>query len=170
MLNTRYFQGIYKKLLATPPHYLWMPKIITIYEPDKFLRKLDVTVLSSRRYNINAQERICSMINRTKIVIFIRGQPKRKNEKGVFTDCIESQELIEILENENVYYEVIDILKDYNAEEGIKEFSNSDEIPQIYFKGNKFSGGVAELRAMKSCGKLTQLLDQMRVRRRYKSS
>ena len=170
MLNTRYFQGIYKKLSATPPLYIWMPKTITIYEPDKFLRKSDVAVSSSRGYNINAQERICSMINRTKIVIFIRGHPKRKNEKGVFTDCIESQELIEILENENVYYEAIDILKDYNAEEGIKEFSNSDEIPQIYFKGTKFSGGVAELRALQSCGKLTQLLDQMRVRRRNKSS
>ena len=170
MLNTRYFQGIYKKLLATPPLYLWMPKTISIYEPDKFLRKSDVTASSSRGYNINAQERICSMINRTKVVIFIRGHPKQKREKGIFTDCIESQEIVDILENENVYYEAIDILTDYNAEEGIKEFSNSDEIPQIYFKGTKFSGGVAELRAMKSCGKLTQLLDQMRVRRRYKSS
>ena len=170
MLNTRYFHGIYKMLSVTPPHYVWMPKIITFSEPDKFLRRLDVTVSPSRRYNINAQERICSMINRTKIVIFIRGQPKRKNEKGVFTDCVESQELIEILDNENVYYEAIDILNDYNAEEGIKEFSSSDEIPQIYFKGTKFSGGVAELRALQSCGKLTQLLDQMRVRRSNKSS
>ena len=168
MLNTRYFQGIYKKLSATPHLYLWTPKTITIYEPDKFLRKSDVTLSSKRRYNINAQERICSMINRTKVVIFIRGHPKRKGE--VFTDCVESQEMVEILENENVYYEAIDILKDYNAEEGIKEFSNSDEIPQLYLKGTKFSGGVGELRTLKSSGKLTQLLDQMRVRRRNRSS
>ena len=170
MLKTRYFQGIYKKLSATPHLYLWTPKTITIYEPDKFLRKSDVNLSSKRRYNINAQERICSMINRTKVVIFIRGHPKRKREEGVFTDCVESQEMVEILENENVYYEAIDILTDYNAEEGIKEFSNSDEIPQLYLKGTKFSGGVAELRTLKSSGKLTQLLDQMGVRRRNRSS
>ena len=170
MLNTRYFQGIYKKLSATPPLYLWMPKTIVIYEPDKFLRKADVTLSSKRRYNINAQERICSMINRTKVVIFIRGHPKRKSKEGVFTDCVESQEIVEILEKENVYYEAIDILTDYNAEEGIKEFSNSDEIPQLYLKGTKFSGGVAGLRTLKSSGKLTQLLDQMGVRRRNRSS
>ena len=122
---------------------------------------------SKRFYNINAQERICSMINRTKIVIFIRGRPKTtKGQLHTFTECKESQSLVELLETAKVYYEAIDILTDYNAEEGIKEFSQTDEIPQIYLKGNLFKGGVKELLHLKDAGKLNELFEAINVRRK----
>ena len=121
------------------------------------LTSLDSSFIATtkRHYNINAQERICSMINRTKIVIFIRGRPNLKDKTKVFTECNESQKLVELLENEKVVYDSIDILTDYNAEEGIKEYSNSDIIPQVYLKGELFSGGVEDLVKLKESGKLT---------------
>ena len=121
---------------------------------------------TKRYYNVNAQERICSMINRTKIVIFIRGRPNFKDRTSVFTDCLESQKLVELLENEKVLYDAIDILTDYNAEEGIKEYSNSDKIPQVYLKGQLYNGCVDDLIKLKDCGKLDKLFDDINVRRR----
>ena len=121
---------------------------------------------AKRHYNINAQERICSMINRTKVVIFIRGRPNLKQRTNIFTECNESQKLVELLENEKVLYDSIDILTDYNAEEGIKEYSNSDRIPQIYFKGELFNGCVEDLIKLKHSGKLNELFDSINVRRR----
>ena len=123
-------------------------------------------VTIKRHYNINAQERICSMINRTKIVIFIRGRPNNKDKTGVFTECSESQKLVQLLEEEKVLYDAIDILTDYNAEEGIKEYSNSDKIPQVYFKGQLYSGGVDDLIRLRDIGKLNELFDSINVRRR----
>ena len=119
-----------------------------------------------RHYNINAQERICSMINRTKIVIFIRGRPNFKDRTKIFTECQESQKLVELLESEKVLYDAIDILTDYNAEEGIKEYSNTNIIPQIYLKGQLYTGNVEDLYKLKESGKLSDLFDSINVRRR----
>ena len=84
----------------------------------------------------------------------------------MFTDCIESQKLVELLENEKVLYDAIDILTDYNADEGIKEYSNSDKIPQVYLKGQLYNGCVDDLIKLKENGKLNNLFDGINVRRR----
>eukprot|EP00088_Acartia_fossae_P061708 TRINITY_DN7421_c0_g1_i1.p1 TRINITY_DN7421_c0_g1~~TRINITY_DN7421_c0_g1_i1.p1 ORF type:complete len:149 (-),score=10.06 TRINITY_DN7421_c0_g1_i1:223-669(-) len=82
-----------------------------------------------RFYNINAQERICSMLNRSKIVIFIRGTERKPA-------CPYSKEVVTILKENGYKFESIDVNKDYNAEAGIQEYSNLEGIPQIYYKSD----------------------------------
>ena len=75
-------------------------------------------------------------------------------------------EYVVLLSKCKVLYDSIDILTDYNAEEGIKEYSNSDRIPQVYLKGELFSGGVEDLIRLKESGKLNELFDSLNVRRK----
>ena len=69
-----------------------------------------------RLYNINAQERICSLVNRAKLVIFIRGTEARP-------ECEDSKQLVELLLLHRARFEVVNVLTDYNAEMGIKEYT-----------------------------------------------
>ena len=43
-----------------------------------------------KNYNINAQERMCSLVNRAKLVIFIRGTEAKP-------ECDDSKQLVELL-------------------------------------------------------------------------
>ena len=43
-----------------------------------------------KNYNINAQERMCSLVNRAKLVIFIRGTEAKP-------ECEDSKQLVELL-------------------------------------------------------------------------
>lgn len=81
-----------------------------------------------KNYNINAQERMCSLVNRAKLVIFIRGTEAKP-------ECEDSKQLVELLLLHRARFEVVNVLTDYNAEMGIKEYTGDSRIPLAFFRG-----------------------------------
>jgi monothiol glutaredoxin len=54
---------------------------------------------------------------------------------------------VQILTNLGVKFKAVDVLKDAEVRQGIKEFSNWPTIPQLYVKG-EFVGGADIIREM----------------------
>jgi monothiol glutaredoxin len=65
----------------------------------------------------------------------------------VFPQCGFSAAVVQILTNLGVRFKAIDVLKDADVRQGIKEFSNWPTIPQLYVKG-EFVGGCDIIREM----------------------
>jgi monothiol glutaredoxin len=85
-------------------------------------------------------ERIQSEISGSDVVLFMKGTP-------VFPQCGFSAATVQILTNVGVKFKAVDVLKDPEIRQGIKEFSNWPTIPQLYVKG-EFVGGCDILREM----------------------
>ena len=64
-----------------------------------------------------------------------------------FPQCGFSAAVVQILSDLGVKFKAIDVLKDPEIRQGIKEFSNWPTIPQLYVKG-EFVGGCDILREM----------------------
>ena len=73
-------------------------------------------------------------------MLFMKGTP-------VFPQCGFSAAVVQILSNLGVKFKAIDVLKDPEIRQGIKEFSNWPTIPQLYVKG-EFVGGCDIIREM----------------------
>ena len=86
------------------------------------------------------QQRIRQNISDTPVVLFMKGSP-------VFPQCGFSAATVQILSNLGVKFKAVDVLKDPEVRQGIKEFSNWPTIPQLYVKG-EFVGGCDILREM----------------------
>ena len=89
---------------------------------------------------MTAHDRIASEIAANNVVLFMKGSP-------VFPQCGFSAATVQILSNLGVKYKAIDVLKDPEIRQGIKEFSNWPTIPQLYVKG-EFVGGCDILKEM----------------------
>jgi len=89
---------------------------------------------------MSAAERIQSEISGTDVVLFMKGTP-------VFPQCGFSAAVVQILGELGVKFKGIDVLKDPEIRQGIKEFSNWPTIPQLYVKG-EFVGGCDIVREM----------------------
>jgi monothiol glutaredoxin len=85
-------------------------------------------------------ERIQNEISGSDVVLFMKGTP-------VFPQCGFSAATVQILTNLGVKFKAIDVLKDPEIRQGIKEFSNWPTIPQLYVKG-EFVGGCDIIREM----------------------
>jgi monothiol glutaredoxin len=85
-------------------------------------------------------DRIASDIASNDVVLYMKGTP-------VFPQCGFSAATVQILSNLGVKFKAIDVLKDPEIRQGIKEFSNWPTIPQLYVKG-EFVGGCDILREM----------------------
>merc|ERR1712096_551640 len=107
-----------------------------------------------RQYNINAQERICSLVNRAKVVVFMRG-----TERSPSPACSGSREVAAILAACRVHWDAVNVLTDHNAEEGIKEYTGDPRLPLVFLAG-QLLGAVADLRAAYTSGQLELLLHQ----------
>jgi monothiol glutaredoxin len=88
----------------------------------------------------SAAERIQNEISGTEVVLFMKGTP-------VFPQCGFSATVVQILTNLGVKFKGVDVLKDPEIRQGIKEFSNWPTIPQLYVKG-EFVGGCDIIREM----------------------
>ena len=71
--------------------------------------------------NVFPQERMCSLVNRTKVVVFMRGTERRPDPS-----CRDSLEVAEILNQSRVLWDAVNIVKDTNAEMAIREYSGGD--------------------------------------------
>ena len=85
-------------------------------------------------------DRIAGDIASSDVVLFMKGTP-------VFPQCGFSAAVVGILSNLGVKFKAVDVLKDPEIRQGIKEFSNWPTIPQLYVKG-EFVGGCDIVREM----------------------
>ncbi len=97
-----------------------------------------------------AHDRIASDIASNDVVLYMKGTP-------VFPQCGFSAATVQILSNLGVKFKAVDVLKDPEVRQGIKEFSNWPTIPQLYVKG-EFVGGCDILREMYEADELKPFL------------
>ena len=75
-----------------------------------------------------------------------------------FPQCGFSATVVEILKRTGVSdYLAVDVLKDPEIRQGIKDYANWPTIPQLYVDG-EFVGGCDIMREMYQSGELQQLL------------
>ncbi len=99
---------------------------------------------------MSANERIADEIAKNDVVLYMKGTP-------VFPQCGFSAAVVQILSNTGVKFKAIDVLKDPEIRQGIKEFSNWPTIPQLYVKG-EFVGGCDIVREMYEAEELKPFL------------
>jgi monothiol glutaredoxin len=97
-----------------------------------------------------AFQRIRDEVARNDVVLFMKGTP-------VFPQCGFSAAVVEVLSHIGVKFQGVDVLRDPEIRNGIKEFSNWPTIPQLYVKG-EFIGGCDIVREMYETGELEQFL------------
>src|ERR1700719_3341593 len=98
------------------------------------------------------QTRIGDEVKNNPVVLFMKGTP-------VFPQCGFSAAVVQILSHLGVKFKAIDVLKDPEIRQGIKEFSNWPTIPQLYVKG-EFVGGADIIREMFENEELAAFFEQ----------
>ena len=102
------------------------------------------------------RDRIQQEVSSNDVLLFMKGTP-------VFPQCGFSAAAVGILSNLGVKFKAIDVLKDPEIRQGIKEFSNWPTIPQLYVKG-EFIGGCDIVREMFQTGELQETLQSKGVK------
>lgn len=98
----------------------------------------------------NTRERIESVIESSRVVLFMKGTPAQPQ-------CGFSAATIGILDNLVAEYATVNVLADQDVREGIKEFSEWPTIPQLYID-QEFVGGCDIIREMYNAGELHETL------------
>lgn len=82
----------------------------------------------------------------------------------VFPQCGFSAAVVQILSEMGVKFKAVDVLKDAEIRQGIKEFSNWPTIPQLYVKG-EFIGGCDIIKEMFEQGELEGFFNEREIAR-----
>lgn len=96
------------------------------------------------------KERIETVINNDKIVLFMKGNSE-------MPQCGFSANTVAILKHLGKSFSTFDILGDMDIRQGLKEYSNWPTFPQLYF-GGKLVGGNDIITEMYESGELQELL------------
>jgi monothiol glutaredoxin len=91
-------------------------------------------------------EKIAKNVAENDVLLFMKGTP-------VFPQCGFSAAVVHVLSEVGVKFKAVDVLKDPEIRQGIKEFSNWPTIPQLYVKG-EFVGGCDIIKEMFEQGEL----------------
>ena len=94
--------------------------------------------------NIDITENINNEIKSNYVVLFMKGSP-------TFPMCGFSAAVVQILNNIGVKFNSINVLDNDKMREGIKNYSNSPTIPQLYVK-EEFIGGCDIIKEMNESG------------------
>ena len=97
------------------------------------------------------KDRIAKDVADNEVLLFMKGTP-------VFPQCGFSAAVVHVLSELGVKFKAVDVLKDPEVRQGIKEFSNWPTIPQLYVKG-EFVGGCDIVREMYESGELIELFN-----------
>jgi monothiol glutaredoxin len=108
------------------------------------------TLAKAREHMPSVHDRIAADVASGDVVLFMKGTP-------VFPQCGFSAAVVQILSTLGVKFKAVDVLKDADIRQGIKDFSNWPTIPQLYVKG-EFVGGCDIIREMFETGELKALL------------
>ncbi len=95
-------------------------------------------------------KKIKEMINKNKVVLFMKGTPE-------MPQCGFSMTVCNILKQLKINFFSVNVLADELVRQGIKEFSNWPTIPQLYINGN-FIGGCDIVKEMFENGDLEKTL------------
>ncbi len=98
----------------------------------------------------NINEEIQATIKNNNVVLYMKGTKD-------FPQCGFSATVCHLLSKLGVDFKDIDILKDPELRQGIKEFSDWPTIPQLYVQG-EFIGGCDIIKEMYESGELQELL------------
>jgi monothiol glutaredoxin len=96
------------------------------------------------------RSQIAGLLEQNRVVLFMKGTKH-------FPQCGFSATVVQILNDLVPEYQTVNVLKDPDVREGIKEFSSWPTIPQLYVDG-KFVGGCDIVREMYAAGELQSLL------------
>jgi monothiol glutaredoxin len=96
------------------------------------------------------KQRIEKLIGSDRVVVFMKGS------RGM-PQCGFSAQVVQILDAHLPAYTTVDVLKDPEIRQGIKEFANWPTIPQVYVAG-EFVGGCDIVTEMYQNGELEGLL------------
>ncbi|MBS0473071.1 MAG: Grx4 family monothiol glutaredoxin [Proteobacteria bacterium] len=88
----------------------------------------------------DVHQRIDDEVKNNPVLLFMKGTP-------VFPQCGFSAAVVQILSHLGVRFKAIDVLKDPEIRQGIKDYSEWPTIPQLYVKG-EFVGGADIVREM----------------------
>jgi monothiol glutaredoxin len=94
----------------------------------------------------SVHDKIAKDIAENDVLLFMKGTP-------VFPQCGFSAATVQVLSELGVKFKAVDVLKDPDVRQGIKEFSNWPTIPQLYVKG-EFVGGCDIIKEMFEQGEL----------------
>jgi len=102
---------------------------------------------------MSIQDTIRDQVKSNRVVLYMKGTPQ-------FPQCGFSATVVEILKRTGVTdYLAVDVLKDPEIRQGIKDYANWPTIPQLYVNG-EFVGGCDILREMYEAGELPQVFAQ----------
>lgn len=100
-------------------------------------------------------QQIKEEIDNNNVVLFMKGTAE-------FPQCGFSSTVVTILNKLGVKFKSINVLKDENIRQGIKEYSDWPTIPQLYIKG-EFIGGCDIVKEMFLEGELIELLKSKEI-------
>lgn len=98
------------------------------------------------------REKIRQTVDGNDVVLFMKGTRE-------MPQCGFSSRVAGVLNYMNVAFRDVDVLKDPEIRQGIKEFSDWPTIPQLYVRG-EFVGGCDIVTEMTLSGELDQLLTE----------
>jgi len=98
----------------------------------------------------NIEDKLKALINRSPIMVFMKGSPSAPR-------CGFSRTLVSILNELNIKYDTFDIFSDENVRQELKTYSNWPTYPQIYANGNLI-GGLDIIKELKESGELEEAL------------
>ncbi len=104
---------------------------------------------------MTVQDQIAQDIAENDVILYMKGTP-------VFPQCGFSSMAVQILSNLGVKFKAVDVLKDPEVRQGIKEFSNWPTVPQLYVKG-EFVGGADIMKEMYEADELRPFLTEKGV-------
>ncbi len=97
---------------------------------------------------------IHEQVNNHPVVLYMKGEPR-------FPQCGFSGAAVQILKACGVKnFFAVDVLRDPEIRQGIKDYANWPTIPQLYVKG-EFIGGADIMRDMFESGELQTLLETL---------
>ena len=99
----------------------------------------------------NINKKIKNLIDSNSVVLFMKGTPEAPQ-------CGFSMAVSNILKHLEVKFEGIDVLKNNEIRQGIKDYTDWPTIPQLYIKG-EFVGGCDIVKEMFDKGELQKLLE-----------
>ena len=100
-------------------------------------------------------DKIAQDIAENDVLLYMKGTP-------VFPQCGFSAAVVHVLTNIGVKFKGVDVLKDPEIRQGIKEFSDWPTIPQLYVKG-EFVGGADIVKEMFEQGEREDYLKEKGV-------
>jgi len=113
--------------------------------------ELEDFVIKSAEKEQTLNERIEQLINRHKIMVFIKGIPSAPR-------CGFSRQIVEVLDSCKVSYDAFNILEDEDVRQGLKTYSDWPTFPQLYVEG-ELVGGLDIVKELNEGDELEEVLN-----------